>query len=787
MAWEALGPGFALAAAAPLLLAAAGAWGALEPLAPMARSGLAAAAWGLAAALALRTLARYRKPTPAQVDARLEGDAGLAELAPLTAAADPPAGGDPATLALWRRHRARLEEAAQTIDGPRGRKPLARADRLRLRFALPLAVLAGIALDPGRSLQKTLGALEIDGSALAGDAPLRIEAWVEPPAYLKAPAVRLTGRAAGTVAVPAGSVVRVRVDGARGAPALATPGDRTLLDRRGGQTWLGSAPLRRDGLVAVDRLGRRAAWRLTLVADAPPSVSWTQAPSRGRGDRIDLMWSAQDDHGVVAQTLELRLVNPPGALDGAGPIETPVSPEGGGQRAAIDLTTHAWAGLEVDAVLVVRDGAGQTGRSPPHRLVLPERDFSDPVARAIIEQRRLVLWAHGPYGRTGAPAPRITLSDAVQVETGDAPVERAPPLIRRAEQLMTATLDTPDLLPDAASRLALANARARLRGADTVERARMVAPLLWSLALRLETGPTGDALAELEAARDALARALQRGASGEELAERMERLREAVRNRLDEMAREAMARGDIAPDAGAEPQGDQALSDLLDALGAAATLGERGQAQALLDQLAEMMENAQVRIGQGDGEGMASGGAGGAPGESATAPLEQALGRQRDLGEETFRGEGAPGDLAQRQQDLAGEVERQARATPRGSEEGEGDAAGAAADAAQAMREAAGALQRGDREAAVEAQDRASTALRRAIDGVRRDQAQRAGADPLGRLNGSGMVADPGAGGPATTDRARARAILDELRRRAQDPSRSEEERQYLERLLEPF
>jgi hypothetical protein len=49
------------------------------------------------------------------------------------------------------------------------------------------------------------------------------------------------------------------------------------------------------------------------------------------------------------------------------------------------------------------------------------------------------------------------------------------------------------------------------------------------------------------------------------------------------------------------------------------------------------------------------------------------------------------------------------------------------------------------------------------------------------------MVADPGDGAPATTDRARARAILDELRRRAQDPSRPEEERQYLERLLEPF
>ena len=787
MAWEALAPGFAVAVAAPLLVAIAGAWGALEALSPLGRSALALAAWLLAIAVAVSTLVRRRPPTPAQVDARLEADAGLAELAPLTAAADPPVGGDRAALALWTRHQARLAEAATTIVGPRDRQPLARADRLWLRVAAPLALVAAVVAAPAAAPQRAFAALAVDGSALAGDAPLRIEAWAEPPSYLKAPAIRLTGRADGIVSVPAGSVIRVRVDGARGAPVLSTPGARTPLARRSGRTWLGSAPLDRDGEITVERFGRRAVWRVSLIADAAPTVAWTQAPSRGRGDRIDMMWSAQDDHGVAAYALELHLVNPPALLEGAPPIQTPLEPEAIGQRATLDLTPHPWAGLEVDAVLIARDGAGQTGRTAAHRLVLPERDVSDPVARAVLEQRRLILWTRGLYGRTPAPGPRITLPDASPVETGAAPIEQGPASLLRAEALMTATLETPDLLPDTASRLALATARARLRGAETVEAAQKVAPLLWALALRLEQGPTGDAEAELQAARDALARALQRGASGEELAERMERLREAVRQRLAEMAEEAMARGEVEPDAGSAAQGGQALSDLLDALGAAASLGERGQAQALLDQLAEMMENAQVRLGQGDGEGMATGPGSGQPGESAAAPLEQALGRQRELGEDTFRGEGGPGDLSRRQEALAGEVERQARSTPRGDDEGEGDAAGAAADAARAMREAAGALQRGDRVAAVEAQDRASAALRRAIDGLRRDEAQRAGTDPLGRLNGAGMVADPGDGAPATTDRARARAILDELRRRAQDPSRPEEERQYLERLLEPF
>lgn len=785
--WEALAPGLALALAGPLLLAIAGAWGALEPLSPLVRSGLALAVWAVAAGLAWHVVARAGTPAPARIDARLEADAGLAELAPLTAATDPPVGGDPVGLALWRRHRERLAEAAATIAGPKDRKVLARADRLFLRFALPAALLGALVVAPAEAPRRALGALGVDGSALAGDAPLRIEAWVEPPAYLKAPAIRLTGRPDGLVSAPAGSVVRVRVDGATGAPVLSVPGARVALTRRGPRAWLGSAPLARDGAVRVERYGRRAGWRVTLAADAPPTVSWTQAPARGRGDRIDLMWQAQDDHAVVSQALELRLVNAPDVLAGAPPVETPVAAEGDGGRASLDLAAHPWAGLEVEAVMVVRDGAGQAGRSPPHRLVLPERDFTDPVARAVIEQRRFILWARGVWARAPAAGPTVTLADAARLETGPAPIERAPAPLRRAEALMTATLETPDLLPDAASRLALATARARLRAADTLARARSVAPLLWALALRLEAGPAGDAEAELQAARDALASALRRGAGGEELSELMDRLRAAVRNRLDELAREAQARGDVAPDAGAEPQGQQMLSDLLDALGAASALGQRAEAQALLDQLDQMMANAQVQLGQGDQPGGAGGpnGSGGLPSPSLTAPLEEALGRQRELGEETFRGEGAPGDLAQRQQDLASEVERRARALPRGSDE-DGDA-GAGEDAARAMREAGQALQRGDREGAVEAQDRASAALRRAIDAVRRQTAEQARTDPLGRLNGAGAVADPGAGAPATTDRARARAILDELRRRAQDPSRPEEERQYLERLLEPF
>src|SRR5262249_51127362 len=53
-----------------------------------------------------------------------------------------------------------------------------------------------------------------------------------------------------------------------------------------------------------------------------------------------------------------------------------------------DITEHPWAGVDVVMTLTARDEANNEGRSQPHELRLPERPFSKPLARALIEQRR---------------------------------------------------------------------------------------------------------------------------------------------------------------------------------------------------------------------------------------------------------------------------------------------------------------------------------------------------------------------------------------------------------------
>ena len=60
-------------------------------------------------------------------------------------------------------------------------------------------------------------------------------------------------------------------------------------------------------------------------------------------------------------------------------------------RATQDLTAHPWAGLKVRMTLVARDQAGQAGESLPYEFVLPERTFTKPLAKAVVEQRKKLV------------------------------------------------------------------------------------------------------------------------------------------------------------------------------------------------------------------------------------------------------------------------------------------------------------------------------------------------------------------------------------------------------------
>ena len=171
--------------------------------------------------------------------------------------------------------------------------------------------------------------------------------------------------------------------------------------------------------------------------------------------------------------------------------------------------------------------------------------------------------------------------------------------------------------------------------AGTVPAARdEVAEALWQAAVEIEDGNLGDAAERLARAKERLEQALENGASDEEIAQLMDELRQATRDYMQEMARDAIERGDQqqaeAPP-GQEMTQDQ-IQELMDRIQELSEQGRKEEAQALLDMLQQMLENMQMMAGQGQGQQGE-----GSEGQQSMQGLADALREQQGLADDSFQ------------------------------------------------------------------------------------------------------------------------------------------------------
>lgn len=464
-----------------------------------------------------RAAHRLALPDLAAAERRLERDSGLAHR-PIATLADRPAGNDPAALALWEAHCRRAAARLARLRVARPRPGLALRDPHALRGGLVVALVAALVVagpEAPERLRRTL--LPPVGGALPAVPAVKLEAWITPPAYTGAAPLFLDP-AGGAVTAPAGSRLQVALSGGSGGtPELLLDSATTPFRALDRGSFVIEAPLETGGRLAVRRDGTEvAAWSLSVLADAPPTVAWEQPPARAaRRLAVRFPWRAEDDWGLAALRVELRLKPRPDAepvtLDIALPPGSPRSAHGAAQP---DLSAHPWAGLEVEARLVVRDHAGQEGRSEGAFLELPERSFTHPVARQLVALRKAL--SVDPSGREPARRDLDRISAAPEAFDNDTGIY-----------------------------LALRSARYRLLRDRRPAAIEEVQQTLWSLALALEEGRTDRTARALAEARQALREALEeaRRAPGEltpeqraELERRIEDLREAIRRHLEALA-----------------------------------------------------------------------------------------------------------------------------------------------------------------------------------------------------------------------------------------------------------
>ncbi|WP_160936775.1 TIGR02302 family protein [Teichococcus coralli] len=675
LGWEALWPRLwpALGVIGLFLLAA---WtGLFLHLPPWLHLALLAGfALALGAAL-WRGFRGFAWPGVAAAERRLEAASGLRHR-PLSTLRDQALSEDPATLALWRTHQARALAGLHRLRIGAPRPNLAARDPRAMRSGLLVALCAALAFAGGEAGERLRRALWPSLHAAPAGAALKLEAWVTPPAYTGAAPVFLD-RAGGALTVPQGSTLQVALSGGSGGvPELRVDDHGTPLRTLDAGSFAIEAPLTRGARIALRRDARDlAAWSFSVQADTPPTAAFTEPPGPSqRSLAVRLPWRADDDWGVTAAQAEIRLAARPHAE--ALLLDLPLS--GGEPRARKgvaqpDLSAHPWAGLPVQVRILARDGAGQQGASEVQELVLPERQFTHPVARTLVELRKAL--SLDPLGREGV---RRGLDDlAVKPEAFE---------------------------HDVTTFLALRVARFQLMRDRRPEAVGEVQKLMWDTAVALEEGlaeRTARALAEArEALREALAeaeRTPQDAAKRAELERRVQELREAVQRHLEALLERMRQQGmePVPPDPGQQAMNQQELERRMQEMQEAAREGRTEQLQQELAQLEQMLEALQ----QGRLAARPEGGR-----NSSQRQQQQQRGEQQM---------GAVQDMVQRQGQLLDRGQQREGAREQPSERRPGMPSGRPQPGQQPSRQPPAGNQAGGEEAQRDA--RAQRALRRAL------------------------------------------------------------------------
>ncbi|WP_315857629.1 DUF4175 domain-containing protein [Paracoccus everestensis] len=711
--------------------------------------------------------------------------------------------------ALWQAHLAQMQARAALARPVRPDADLTRRDPFALRLAglvaLVMALIFGGAAQMGQGIEALAATVSRPVATDAVPTGPSWEGWAEPPAYTRRPTIYLNALAEGQLLeLPKGSAVTFRLYG-DGAAVTQDIGPEMGEDPQ--------APgFRAETSGVIEVAGRR--FDVTVLPDNAPVIRAGAQPVRRADGKMVQDFSAEDDHGIASGQAVIALDLP--SVDRRfglaiepepRPLVELALPLPRGDRRTVqgqlteDLSRHPWANLPVNVSLRALDGIEQVGEAPSMRTILPGRRFFNPLAAALIEMRRDLLWSRQNAGRSAEILRAVTWQPQGFVEQ---------PLY-----------------------LELRGAVTLLEGDPLTDKARDdLAEALWQAAIQLEDGGLSDALERMRQAQEKLSEAIRNGASPDEIQRLMDELKAATDAYTEMLAQQGEQQDPSERFAEGQP-GQQITSDqiqqMMDEIQRLMNEGRMAEAQELLEQFNRMMENLQVRQSRG-GQGQE-----GSSGNQPMNRLADTLREQQQLSDEAFRdmqdqfGQGQMGQpspnaegLAQRQQQLRNELGQQQGLLPGQGSPGGDQARRQLDEAGRAMEDAEQALRDGDTGGALQRQADAIEAMRegmRALGDMMAQQqgqqgqqgqqqgqegqqpgggdragegqtmGQRPALDPLGRQrSGNGNViagGDPLAEGVDPAQRAR--DLLDEIRRRSGQAERPQDERDYLGRLLDRF
>ncbi|MBX4335956.1 TIGR02302 family protein [Bartonella raoultii] len=731
-------------------------------------------------------LIRFRFPTIKDVNLRLEKANNLKNQ-PLSVQTDHLYSENDKDFraVIWREHQRRMAEQLYHLKTGFVSPNSAAFDPLALRALCFLLFICAFSFSFGSLGGRLSDAF--DFRPIVDEKLMRIDAWVTPPAYTGVAPIYLTKGEITQVTVPEGSDVVVRVVNGAGITVKAVSeknAHKVLFSKKSEKTpWNDpivqfETHLKYPVDLFVSSRHKQQQWHLQVIKDQPPTIHWVEKPGRILTGSLELQYELDDDYGVTKAFVEIEpLFNPHKKISSLykAPEIKLLLPRGGKGRMRMvqDVSGHPWAGSKVKITLVAEDGFGQQSRSKTFVMTLPQRVFSNPVARAVSELRRLL---------------------ALDASAKERVLDMLSALLVRPEEGIQNTTHF----------LVLQSAWTRLSLAEKEDELRNVVDYLWQITLGIEDNQIESVQKNLKQAQAALRDALRYGAPPAEIERLMADLRQAMDDYIHALAEEKQENrlsqnSKDSKSSGETPNlSEDTLDEKLNRIEEMAKMGSSLAAEQLLSEFEQLLDNLHVQKQNGGKS------------ESQSAKMKQQMDqlgdlmrRQQEILNETHQlktqqhGDNASEEqgksLQKRQAELQSELSKlEKELSEQGFEVSE-----AFKKAEEKMKSAQEALNHKNHQESIQNQSDVLGALREGAQSVlkeMREKLEKMGEnkktapsfeDPLGRsLSSKTNQEQKGVSTPQESDQMRTRQILEEIRKRLGKEHLSEEEKNYLERLL---
>lgn len=764
------------------------------------------------------------------------------------------------THAIWLQFKNRLVEKIKGLKVRPPQPETYKQDPYALRMVLMLLVALGVFFQSGKVKSLIAGAVTLP--PLINTANMRIDAWVTPPSYTgKAPiliadgsknaSTTTTNKKKKSVLVPQNSTLTIRINGSEAEKVEVESKNKTQKTKDKTQAANQTAkPIKTSDPKSTNKRTKEfhlkvtengpvkltidtiplKDWRFEIIPDSPPIIGLIEAPSAAASKTLKLKYRVVDDYGVISARAHIKEIfdenkkksEPETLNDENRPLGDPIDyalniskqkTKSSEDTTFKDLTDHPWAGLPIKLYLSASDEGENTSNSPEINIVLPEYEFTKPVAKRIIGLRKQLIME---------PAKSTLVSDLLFTLLNDkAPFEK-----------------------DFTLYLGIRMAASRLDSANSRTEKEDLAKLLYQLARHAEDGDLSAAERELRTAQEELRKALQQNASAEDIQKAIDKLRKALEKYMQALAKQQQKQNQNAQNQQNSNQQNMSQKDfeqMLKTIEELTKSGAKDLAKKMLGQLQNMLENLQTGKNQNQQQ------------QNKTAKeiqeLSKILQKQQKLMDRTFewnkkqkskkaeqngqhpkmgkhphKPNGAKHlkeeqeALRKQLQELLSKLANTNKGQQKSGQKGKGQQQGAGQqgqgkrgsgkkgkqtggspldNANNAMQRAEEALNNNDLNSALSQEGQALDQLRKGIQQMAvqmqgkssQGGAKKAGGkDPIGRpQSAKGMDTSDNTKVPDQIDIQRAREILRNLQNKLSDPNRPAPEIDYLERLLKRF